>query len=142
FVRTQGTSVLIIAANILSRRINPSDRASSVLFADAAGAVLLAPTNREDAGVRGAHLASKGEHYDLISIPGGGSRKPFTKEFDPRDVLMVMADGQAVYSEAVAMMAGAAETALARAASAASDVAHFIPHQANARMMATVAHRV
>lgn len=79
FVRSHGTRVLVIAANILSRRINPAERASSVLFADAAGAVLLAPGVRSNAGVRGAHLAANGEHYDLISIPGGGSRKPFSK---------------------------------------------------------------
>ena len=45
-VRVHGTAVLIIAANILSRRINPAERSSSVLFSDAAGAVLLAPSQR------------------------------------------------------------------------------------------------
>jgi len=142
FVRSHDTKVLVIAANILSRRINPADRASSVLFSDAAGAVLLAPTGRSDAGVRGARLAAKGAHYDLISIPGGGSRMPFSKGIDAGEMLMVMSDGQAVYAEAVAMMTSAAENALKRAGAVASDVAHFIPHQANARMMATVAHQL
>lgn len=141
FVRTQDQPVLVIAANILSRRINESDRASSVLFADAAGAVLLAPTERE-AGLVGSHLASKGEHYDLITIPGGGSRKPFSAIRDPREVLMVMNDGKAVYAGAVAIMTESAQKALAKAGIAASDVDHFIPHQANARMMTTIAHQL
>ncbi|MBA2126038.1 beta-ketoacyl-ACP synthase III [Hyphomicrobium methylovorum] len=142
FVRTHGQAVLVIAANILSRRINPAERASSVLFADAAGAVLLAPSERDDAGVIGAHLAAAGAHYDLIKIPGGGSRKPFGADFDPAEALMAMPDGQSVYTKAVAMMATAATTALGKARVDVSDVNHFIPHQANARLMATVAHQI
>lgn len=141
-VRTQGISVLVIAANILSRRINESDRGSSVLFADAAGAVLLAPTERDDAGIVGAHLAAKGQHYDLIKIPGGGSRMPFSQIRDPKDVLMVMEDGKAVYAGAVAIMTDCAEKALAKAGLGAADVTALIPHQANARMMNTIAHQL
>jgi 3-oxoacyl-[acyl-carrier-protein] synthase-3 len=141
-VRTQGIAVLVIAANILSRRINESDRGSSVLFADAAGAVLLAPTERDDAGIVGAHLAAKGQHYDLIKIPGGGSRMPFSQIRDPKDVLMVMEDGKAVYAGAVAIMTDCAEKALAKAGLGAADVTALIPHQANARMMNTIAHQL
>ncbi|SFV37460.1 beta-ketoacyl-ACP synthase III [Hyphomicrobium facile] len=142
FVRTQGTPVLVIAANILSRRINEADRASCVLFADAAGAVLLAPSARAEAGIQGAHLAAKGEHYDLITIPGGGSRKPFSKIRDPQDVLMVMNDGKAVYAAAVDMMTECAEKALAKAGMSTAEVDHLIPHQANERMMNTLAHQL
>src|SRR3984957_4641575 len=49
FVRTQGKPVLIVAANILSRRINPEERDSAVLFADAAGAMVLAPSTSPEA---------------------------------------------------------------------------------------------
>ncbi len=142
FVRTQGIPVLVVAANILSRRINESDRASSVLFADAAGAVLLAPTPRDEAGVVGAHLAAKGQHYDLITIPGGGSRMPFSQVRDPQDVLMVMNDGKAVYAGAVAIMTESAQNALEKAGLSAADVNALVPHQANARMMNTIAHQL
>lgn len=142
FVRSQGITVLVIAANILSRRINEAERASSVLFADGAGAVLLAPSGRKTSGVVGAHLAAQGAHYDLISIPAGGSRRPFVRDLDASETLMVLSDGQAVYSKAVAMMSNAAEIALRKAGVTAADVTHFIPHQANARMMGTVAHQI
>jgi 3-oxoacyl-[acyl-carrier-protein] synthase-3 len=141
-VRTQGITVLVIAANILSRRINEGDRASSVLFADAAGATLLAPSDRPDAGVIGAHLAAKGQHYNLITIPGGGSRVPFKQIQDPKDVLMVMTDGKAVYAGAVEMMSNCATAALGKAGLTAADVDHLIPHQANARMMKTIANQL
>jgi 3-oxoacyl-[acyl-carrier-protein] synthase III len=142
YVRTHQAPVLVIAGNILSRRINVRDRASSVLFADAAGAVVLAPSTRAEAGVSGADLKAHGAHYSLIHIPGGGSRKPFAMLSDPNETLMVISNGQAVYAEAVAMMTGAAKTALAKAGILAGSVDRFIPHQANARMMKTVAHQI
>jgi len=142
YVRSHGVAVLVIAANILSRRINPAERASSVLFADAAGAVLLAPCDEPNRGVCGAHLTAQGAHYGLISIPAGGSRKPFSDIQDASETLMVMSDGQAVYTKAVAMMTNAAEIALRKARLAASDVTHFIPHQANLRMMGKVAQQI
>ncbi|MFN0217752.1 MAG: beta-ketoacyl-ACP synthase III [Hyphomicrobium sp.] len=142
FVRAHGATVLVIAGNILSRRINVADRASSVLFADAAGAALLGPSSRAEAGLIGSHLAAQGAHYDLIKIPGGGSRRPFAKLADPRETLMVISNGQAVYAEAVAMMTASARTALEKAGLTAADVDHFVPHQANARMMETVARQL
>lgn len=142
FVRTHDAPVLVIAANVLSRRINTRDRASSVLFADAAGAAVLAPSLRPDAGIIGAHLAAKGSRYDLIHIPGGGSRKPFGSLTDAADTLMVISDGQAVFSEAIDMMSGAARRALDKAECHAADVSRFIPHQANARLIGKVAHKL
>ncbi len=135
FVFTQGRPVLVVAANILSRRINPAERASAVLFADAAGAVVLSPTDRAGAGVLGVELAADGGGYDLIKIPAGGSRRPFSTQLEPEDVLMSIADGRAVFTKAVDMMASSARTAMARAGIRAVDVAHFVPHQANARII-------
>jgi 3-oxoacyl-[acyl-carrier-protein] synthase-3 len=142
FVRAHSVPVLVIAANILSRRINEGDRGSSVLFADAAGAVLLAPSDRREAGIIGAHVAAKGTQYDLIKIPAGGSRMPFSEVRDPKDVLMVMNDGKAVYTGAVAIMTDCAEKALTKASIGAADITDLIPHQANSRMMGTIAHQL
>lgn len=142
YVRARGEAVLVIAANVLSRRIKPTDRGTSALFADAAGAVIVAPSTRPEAGLIGASLATDGSRYDLIHIPGGGSRRPFASLADPLDTMMVIKDGQAVYAGAVDMMVASAETALQRAHVAVNDVTTFIPHQANARMMQSVAHKL
>jgi 3-oxoacyl-[acyl-carrier-protein] synthase-3 len=138
FVRTQGRPILIVAANLLSRRINPDERASASLFADAAGAVVLAPSDDATMGVLGADLVSDGSSYDLIRIPAGGSRRPFTSDLAPQDVLMEMKDGPAVFAEAVAAMTASAKRALASAGLVASDIARFVPHQANARITGAV----
>lgn len=142
FVKSQQMPVLVVAANILSRRINPADRGSAILFADAAGAVLLAPTGRPDAGVRGVHLASRGADYGLIQIPAGGSRRPFGPDVPLVDTKMLISDGRAVFAKAIAMMVECSRIALTNAHVCAAQVNHFIPHQANARMTAAVAHQL
>jgi len=142
FVRTHQLPVLVIAANVLSRRINVKDRASSVLFADAAGAALLAPSQRSGTGIVGAHLASKGRGYGLIQIPGGGSRKPFSSLASVEETLMVISDGQAVFAEAIDMMTSSARQALAKAHVNLAQITRFIPHQANQRMMDKVCKRL
>ncbi len=140
FVRTQGAPVLIVAANILSRRINPAQRASSILFADAAGAVVLAPSTH--AGLLGAKLAADGSGYDLIKIAAGGSRRPFAAEVPLEDTLMTIPDGKAVFTKAVDMMVATSRAALEQAGLGIADIDLFVPHQANARIMAAVAHQL
>lgn len=142
FVRSHGQAVLVIAANILSRRTNPDERASSVLFGDAAGAVVLQPSARSAAGALAVELSSAGQHYDLIKISGGGSRKPYSEISDNSDVLMTIEDGKKVFVEATDMMIQACRSVLKRCDFQAADVSHFIPHQANARMMDRVAHEL
>lgn len=135
FVKTQRAPVLVVAANILSRRINLADRGSAILFSDAAGAALLAPTERAEAGILGVALASAGAGYDLIKIPAGGSRKPFSPDIGADETLMVIADGRAVFAEAVGMMARTAREALDRAGLGIAAVDRWVPHQANTRII-------
>lgn len=142
FVRSQGKPVLVIAANILSRRINPAERASAVLFADAAGAAVLMPTTRAHTGILGVKLAAQGSGYELIHIPAGGSRQPFTADTPISDMLMTIVDGRAVYGQAVDLMAETSQTAMVSAGVGAGDIGHFIPHQANARMIGSLAHKL
>lgn len=138
FVRAQGKPVLVVAANILSRRINPVERASAVLFADAAGAVVVAPSESRETGLIGVDLASDGSGYDLITIPGGGSCRPFAPNMPAEDVLMTMRDGREVFLRAVEMMAACATRALAVAGISPADISRFVPHQANIRIFDAV----
>lgn len=138
FVRRTGQAALVIAANILSRRLNLDDPVSAVLFGDGAGAALLGPSERATAGVRGVHLASDGSAYDLIQVPAGGSRRPFVDGLPADATLMHVRDGRAVFTRAVRMMADAAEKALAQASLTAGEIDYLVPHQANARIIGAV----
>lgn len=137
-VRASGRAVLVIAANILSRRINPDERASVILFADGAGAVLLVPSPDPEQGVLGQDLASSGSGYGLVHIPAGGSARPFSPDLPVMDTRMTIADGQALFAGAVQMMTDCSRRALADARLQASDLARFVPHQANTRIFDVV----
>jgi len=142
FVRTRQAAVLVIAANILSRRINPDDRGTSALFSDAAGAVVLTPTQRSGTGILGLRLSADGNDYDLIKIPAGGSRKPFSRNLADDETKMIISDGRAVFLKAVHMMVGSSHAALNDAELTVSDVDLLVPHQANMRMMEAVRHQL
>ncbi len=142
FVRTQGRPVLIIAGNILSRRINPQEQASAVLFADAAGAVVLTPSNEPNIGLLGADLGSDGSGYDLVKIPAGGSREPFAPNLPAEATQMTIAYGQDLFVRAVDMMSTCGQRALDRAQITSAEITRFVPHQANSRILKVVAHRL
>jgi 3-oxoacyl-[acyl-carrier-protein] synthase-3 len=139
FVKTTGQSVLIVAANILSRRINKTDTTSAVLFADAGAAMVLAPSSREDAGVLGSSVMSDGSLYDMIAIKAGGTRDPDLGTAEPENRVIRIKDGKVVFEKAVKLMTLCSEQALGRASIKASQIDHFIPHQANARIFDLVA---
>lgn len=136
-VRMTGQAVLVIAANLLSRRIDPAEVSTRVLFADAAGAVLLKPGHAGQ-GPRAVVLQSDGAGYDAIRIDRGGSRLPFDAA-GPGGLGMTMPDGRAVFARAVDAMAASARQALAQTGLTPADVALWVPHQANARILAKVA---
>ncbi len=140
-VRVHGKSVLVVAANILSRRINPADASTSALFADAAGAVVVSPA-QAPSGVMGAHLVSDGAGYQLINIPAGGSRKPFSPDLAADEIFMHMPDGSGLFSKAVDMMVGTSKEVLVRAGGQIAEVTHWVPHQANLRITAAVERRL
>ena len=141
-MRTHGASVLVVAANILSRRINPQERGSCILFADAAGAVVVAPSTQAGSGVLGAKLAADGSGYGLIQIAAGGSRRPFAADVPIEDTQMTIADGQAVFSRAVELMVASSREALGKAQLSVADIDCLIPHQANGRIIAAVAQQL
>ncbi|RWQ62979.1 beta-ketoacyl-ACP synthase III [Mesorhizobium sp.] len=138
FTRLHGKAALVIAANILSRRINPAERASAVLFADAAGAVVIGPSEEPDRGILGASVDSDGSRYGLIQIPAGGSNTPFHGDLDLGQTRMTMTDGREVFAKAVEMMTGCSQDALAAAQMQPQDIDRFVPHQANARIFDAV----
>ena len=138
FTRLHGKAALVIAANILSRRINPAERASAVLFADAAGAVVIGPCNDPDRGILGASVDSDGSRYGLIQIPAGGSNTPFHGDLDLGKTRMTITDGREVFAKAVDMMTACSKDALAAARMRPQDIDRFVPHQANARIFDAV----
>ena len=69
--------VLCIGAETLSKITDFTDRGTCVLLADAAGAAILEPST-DDSGILDTDLYSDGQYWELLYMPGGGSRTPST----------------------------------------------------------------
>jgi len=142
FVRTQAKAALIVAANILSRRINLSEHDSAVLFGDAAAAVVVQPSTDQTKGILGMSYLSDGSKCDLISISAGGSKRPVSGDIPLCDYKMKLRDGPALFVQAVKMMTACASQAMMNAHLSSADIQHFIPHQANSRMAEKTANKL
>ncbi len=135
-----GGAVLVIGANVLSRRVNWQDPSTALLFGDGAGAVVLRAAPGEAGGILGLHLSSDGSAWRDVYIPAGGSRAPITREaLERNDHLMVMPDGGQLFRRAVRALVHAGEQALRGACLGAADVDWFVPHQAGSRLIQSAA---
>ena len=134
--------VLIVGAEILSRIIDPDDRATSILFGDGAAAAVLSRSLDDGPGVLAWDLGCDGSAAGLLEIRAGGSRMPATPETIAAGEQYLKMQGQEVFRRAVRVVAESARTTLDRAGVAPSDVAWFVPHQANIRIIESAASRV
>lgn len=140
----QARRVLVIGAETYSTILDPTDRTTSVIFGDGAGAVVLAavPDADRPGVLLGVELGSDGSQQDLIMIPGGGSRERATRsEPDPRDRYFTM-QGKKVFAEAVNRMGESASALLGRIGWPAGSVDHLVGHQANIRILKALAQRL
>ena len=133
--------VLIVGAETLSRIIDPLDRATTVLFGDGAGAAVITRTTGEP-GLLGWDLGCDGSAAGLLEIPAGGSRRPASQETVAERGHYLKMAGQEVFRRAVRAVVDSATATLERAEVGTSDVAWFVPHQANARIIDAAAQRL
>jgi 3-oxoacyl-[acyl-carrier-protein] synthase-3 len=137
FCRRQQCPVLVCAANLLSRRMDPRDPGARAIFADGAGAVILVPT--PEPGIEGIYLRSDGSQNELIHIPGGGAAHPLSAEsLQSGDHLLRLTRGSRVFSQAIEGMVRAGRQAADKSGRLLSDIDWWVPHQANLRIVERV----
>ncbi len=134
-------TVLVVAAEALSRFIDWKDRSTCVLFGDGAGAVVLQPSDTPS-GLLSFVLGSHGVGADLIKLPAGGAAKPATDNTVAMRDHYIKMNGQEVYRFAVRILGDSAIEALDKANLGYNDISLFIPHQANTRIIDSVARRL
>ncbi len=134
--------VLVVGADVMTSILDPTDRNTYVLFGDGAGAVLMEPTAPGETGLIDFILRCDGSGGRYLYMPGGGSLHPADHNTVARKMHFVHQDGRAVFKAAVQGMADVSEELLKRNHLAAADVALYVPHQANMRIIDAAAERL
>jgi len=134
---------LVIGGEIISNRIDFRDRATCVLFGDGAGAVVLGHSKSTgDGEIMNVQIQSDGNLWNLIHVPGGGSRIPPSQQMLNEGLHYVKMQGNEVFKYAVRIMVDSALRAMRSKGITSDQIDWFIPHQANIRIMEMVANRL
>jgi 3-oxoacyl-[acyl-carrier-protein] synthase-3 len=127
----QGRRALVIGAEVFSRIVDWSDRATCVLFGDGAGAFLLETDEKmgtdADRGVLASKLRSDGRYRDKLFVDGGPS--------STGTVGHLRMEGREVFRHAVTNISSIISETLAEHGLEAKDIDWFVPHQANRRIL-------
>ena len=132
---------LIIGAEVLSKFLDWTDRATCVLLGDGAGAAVLQPVE-EGRGLLSFTLGSVGSGGDALKIPAGGSRMPTSEETVRNRLHFTVMQGQEVFKFAVKAIEDACRLSVERAGLSLDDVNVVVPHQANSRIIDAAAKRL
>jgi 3-oxoacyl-[acyl-carrier-protein] synthase-3 len=118
--------VLVVGAEKMTAWVDPLDRSTCIIFADGAGAVVVGPSASPDIGP--VVWGSAGDQAERISI---ADRHSFLHQ-----------DGQAVFRWATTALTATALAACERAGTKVEDLSAFVPHQANLRIIESIARKL
>ncbi len=135
-------NVLVIGAEKMSSMLDWKDRATCVLFGDGAGACVLALDDRPDIGLLRSHLLADGSNPSLLYMPAGGSTCPATLGTVNAGQHFLKMNGREVFKLAVKGMESASLHVLKEQGWTTDDLACVIPHQANIRIIESLAERL
>lgn len=130
-------NVLVIAAEVYSRFLNPNDFSTFPYFGDGAGAVLL--TRGDDSDSRFIHsiLRTDGSGEQVIQIPAGGSKKPSWRVENKNDLFFHM-KGKDVFEFAIEKGSEIITQCLDRTSYIPADIKCIIAHQANINIIKNI----
>ena len=133
-------NILIVAADKLSAVTDWTDRSTCVILADGAAAIVLSA--KEDGALAeylGGFISADGSGAELLCQPGGGCRNPATEKTVADRLHFLKMNGRDVFKRAVKDMAAAVEKLFQRYEVSPNDIAYFVPHQANMRIIEAIA---
>jgi len=128
------SKILVVGAEVLSSLMDWTDRSTCILFGDGAGAVVL-EADESERGIISSHLHADGSQYDLLYVPGGGSREPLSQELLDSGRQFIRMKGNEVFRVAVNALESTVLEALEANNLKAEDIDLLVPHQANIRII-------
>ena len=133
--------VLLIGSEVLSRITDYEDRSTCVLLGDGAGAVVVEPSD-DERGIWSVDIFSDGSIWDLLNVPGGGSRYPASERTVAKRMHYLKMKGNETFKIAVRTLESVVVDTLKKNKLKSSDIALLVPHQANKRIIEATAKRL
>jgi 3-oxoacyl-[acyl-carrier-protein] synthase-3 len=133
--------VVVIGAELLSKYLDWKDRATCVIFADGAGAVVMS-AGEAPRGVLATAMHTDGTMTDFICLPGGGAVNPPSADTIERRLHYIRMRGNETFKMAVRSLEDVCREVLSASGLTTDDVDWFIPHQANRRIIDAVGGRL
>ena len=131
-------NILLIGAEKISSLVDYTDRGTCILFGDGAGAAIIGVTEDKNEAILDIHASADGRYGDLLITPGCGSKFPCSQETLDTKLNYIKMQGNEVYKVAVKTLTNDVIDILENNNITASQVDHFIPHQANLRIIEAV----
>ncbi len=133
--------ILIVGTEVLSKITDWDDRTTCVIFGDGAGAAVIGPTD-DDRGILSTHINSDGRMWELIHVPGGGSRNPASEDTVKNKMHFIKMKGNETFKVAVRTLEELVVKTLKENNLDPSQLSLLIPHQANLRIIQATAERL
>ncbi len=130
-------NVLIIGAEKMSAITDYTDRGTCILFGDGAGAAVISATENKEEGILDLHTAADGSLGDFLMTPDGGTGNPHQNELKS-EASFIQMKGNETFKIAVRTLTKDVVEILADNNLTSDDIQHFVPHQANYRIIKAV----
>ncbi len=131
-------NVLIIGAEKLSAITDYTDRGTCILFGDGAGAAMICATDDKSEAIIDIHTGADGEYADLLMTPNGGSGSAHDALGEEANSCFMQMKGNETFKVAVRTLTKDVKEILAENNLVGDDIIHFVPHQANYRIIKAV----
>jgi 3-oxoacyl-[acyl-carrier-protein] synthase-3 len=131
-------NVLVVGAEKFSSIVDYTDRSTCILFGDGAGAAMFCATESKEEGFVDIHASADGSYADFLVTPAPGSIHPVSQKVIDEGLNFVQMKGNETFKLAVKTLTKDVKEILAKNEINANDIPHFIPHQANYRIIKAV----
>jgi len=131
-------NVLIIGAEKFSSIVDWTDRGTCILFGDGAGAAVISATGDKSEAIIDVHASADGAYTDMLITPAPGSVHPMNQANLDAGLQYVQMKGNETFKLAVKTLTKDVKEILEKNDIDAADIPHFIPHQANYRIIKAV----
>ncbi|MBU1669433.1 ketoacyl-ACP synthase III [bacterium] len=130
--------VLIIGAEKFSSIVDYTDRTTCILFGDGAGAAVISATEDKSEAMIDVHASADGSYSDFLVTPAPGALYPASQQVIDQGLNFVQMKGNETFKLAVKTLTKDVKDILAKNEIKAEDIPHFVPHQANYRIIKAV----